>query len=118
MVDMGPKAIRFATMPKASRIAIPAWLRTIYFLALLCFLQAIIAMMAMTKTIPNPIKYGATVVSTFNTSSMLIANMLFSSLLFGFHDEGSRATFMKQNYYIDIHKELSTVISKTVIFEA
>ena len=75
IVDMGPKAIRFAQMPKASRIARPAWLRIMYFLALDCFLQAIIAMTAITSTTPNPIRYGATVVNTFNTSSMLIANM-------------------------------------------
>ena len=82
MVDMGPKQIRLTTMPSASRMATPAWERIMNFFALPCDLQAIMAMMAMTSTTPNAARYGATVVNTLMTSSMLIANISVCSSLF------------------------------------
>ena len=81
-VAMGPKQIRLTTMPSASRMAMPAWERIMNFFALPCDLQAIMAMMAMTSTTPNAARYGATVVNTLMTSSMLIANISVCSSLF------------------------------------
>ena len=56
MEDMGPKQIRLTVMASAKKMARPASARTRNLVCLASFMQAIMAMMAITAIMPKPIR--------------------------------------------------------------
>ena len=80
MEYMGPVRIRFTVMASASTMPKPACQRIRYFLDLLCLRQAIMTAISRTATTPKPINCDLIELRTLMTSSILMDNIVFSSL--------------------------------------
>ena len=82
ILDIGIKQIRLIITTAAIRNAIHASFLTSFFTGFFNFMHATVTIIASANAIPSAIRYGLQELRTLITSSMLIANISKSSLVF------------------------------------